>query len=386
MSRRKLPPGAQWITLPSGQRRVELVVEAGLNPKTGKRRQARRRFKTIDDAVDAYAKIHTEAASGAFVARTSLTVDQLCRDWLDGRHGLKPKTLAGYRDVLKPVRSVYGALPVRQLTKQHLVKLVAELQQGSIPRADGTARRPWTARTVNLMLFTLGQVLDDAVKQGTMARNVAELVDRLPQTKVVMQTFTATQVTRVLTAAKTDPLEHAWHLALYGLRRGEVCGLTWDAIDFGKRTLTVKIARVSVDGADTESTPKSESGGRTLPLTDELVAVLRRAKRRQNADKKVAGRAWKDSGYLVVNAIGEPLHPETLSDKWETLLRAAKVPRIRLHDARHTCGTLLHLQGVPVAVIAAWLGHADAAFTMRTYVHSQDDALKAAALALGKRR
>ncbi len=291
-----------------------------------------------------------------------------------------------HRDVLKPVRSVYGALPIRQLSKQHLVKLVAELQAGSIPRADGKPRRPWTARTVNLMLFTLGQILDDAMKQGTVARNVAELVDRLPQTKVEIKTFTAAQVTRVLTTAENDPLEHAWHLALYGLRRGEVCGLTWAAVDFRKRTLTVKSARVSVDGEATESDPKSESGGRTLPLTDELIDVLKRAKRRQTAAKKVAGQAWKDTDYLVVNAIGEPLHPETISDKWEALIRTANVPRIRLHDARHTCGTLLHLQGVPVAVIAAWLGHADAAFTMRTYVHSQEDALKDAAKALTKRR
>jgi len=61
---------------------------------------------------------------------------------------------------------------------------------------------------------------------------------------------------------------------------------------------------------------------------------------------------------------------------------AAKVPSIRLHDARHTCGTLMHLQGVPIVVVSAWLGHADPAFTMRTYVHSQNDALAAAAVIL----
>jgi integrase len=72
----------------------------------------------------------------------------------------------------------------------------------------------------------------------------------------------------------------------------------------------------------------------------------------------------------VVNELGEQLHPETVADKWETLVKRAGVRRIRFHDARHTCGTLMHLQGVPVAVIAAWLGHADPTFTMRTYVHS----------------
>jgi integrase len=72
-------------------------------------------------------------------------------------------------------------------------------------------------------------------------------------------------------------------------------------------------------------------------------------------------------------------HPDTLTDYWIDMCRTAGVPRIRLHDARHTCGTLMHLQKVPTAVIAEWLGHTDSAFTMRRYVHSQDDALRAAA-------
>ncbi|ETZ97925.1 tyrosine-type recombinase/integrase [Mycobacterium kansasii] len=58
--------------------------------------------------------------------------------------------------------------------------------------------------------------------------------------------------------------------------------------------------------------------------------------------------------------------------------------QIRLHDARHSCASIMHAPGVPIAVISAWLGHADPAFTMRTYVHAQNDALKAAAAALQK--
>ena len=65
-----------------------------------------------------------------------------------------------------------------------------------------------------------------------------------------------------------------------------------------------------------------------------------------------------------------------MSNYWRALCLAAKVPPIRLHDARHTCGTLMHLQGEPIVVVSAWLGHADPAFTTRTYVHSQNDALK----------
>jgi integrase len=84
-------------------------------------------------------------------------------------------------------------------------------------------------------------------------------------------------------------------------------------------------------------------------------------------------------GHVVVDDVGRPYHPDTLSDFWRELCGEAKVRQVRLHDARHSCASIMHAQGVPIAVISAWLGHADPAFTMRTYVHAQNDALKDAA-------
>jgi integrase len=88
----------------------------------------------------------------------------------------------------------------------------------------------------------------------------------------------------------------------------------------------------------------------------------------------------QDIGFeVVVDDAGRPYHPDTLSDFWRELCDAAEVRRIRLHDARHSCASIMHAQAIPIAVIAAWLGHADPAFTMRTYVHAQNDAFNVAA-------
>ena len=95
------------------------------------------------------------------------------------------------------------------------------------------------------------------------------------------------------------------------------------------------------------------------------------------------GEAHAESGYVAVNEAGEPYSPDSLTRMWHKLATAAGVRPIRLHDARHSCGTALHLRGVPLAVIAKWLGHADAATTVRIYAHSQDDALRAAGQSLG---
>jgi integrase len=131
-----------------------------------------------------------------------------------------------------------------------------------------------------------------------------------------------------------------------------------------------------------EDDPKSERGKRTLPLTKALSRAFRDHRKRQAVERLAVGAAYEDSGYVVVDEIGRPLHPDTLTDRFDRLVAGAGVRRIRLHDARHTCGTLMHLGGEPVAVISAWLGHSSPAFTMRTYVHSQDDALRGAAARL----
>jgi integrase len=108
------------------------------------------------------------------------------------------------------------------------------------------------------------------------------------------------------------------------------------------------------------------------------VNVRRRASARYAAERLALGSAHADSGYVAVNEAGEPYTPDTLTRMWRKLAAAAGVRPIRLHDARHSCGTALHLRGVPLAVIAKWLGHADAETTARIYAHSQHAELVAA--------
>ncbi|MEQ7127068.1 tyrosine-type recombinase/integrase [Actinopolymorpha sp. B11F2] len=159
------------------------------------------------------------------------------------------------------------------------------------------------------MLFVLRKVYEDAIRQGLALRNVAGLVDRLPEMKSEMQTYTVAEVRKLLRAARRDRLEHAWHLALHGLRRGEIAGLRWSSVDLKAGTLVVEESRVSVDGQAVASSPKSKRSTRTLPLTPELIKVLKRAKRRQRAEQLAVGRAYRESGYVAVNEIGEALHP-----------------------------------------------------------------------------
>lgn len=131
-------------------------------------------------------------------------------------------------------------------------------------------------------------------------------------------------------------------------------------------------------GKAVENDPKSAMSRRKLPLPDRLVSVLRAAKARQAAERLAAGSCYRAGEYVVSNEVGDPYHPQVLSRYWQDAVKAAGLRPIKLHAAWHTAATLMHLDGAPVAVIAAWIGRKDASLTMRLYAHSQDDALKAA--------
>ncbi|MFF0493325.1 tyrosine-type recombinase/integrase [Nocardia sp. NPDC004068] len=163
-------------------------------------------------------------------------------------------------------------------------------------------------------------------------------------------------------------------LRVYDLLPGQGCR-------FRQQYLQVQNNQVSANGVLVGGDPKSAVGS-NVALTDAIRRALERDRRIQAAERLAIGEAYGPGTHVVCDEAGNPYPPDTLTDYWERICRSAGVRRIRLHDARHTCGTLMHLQGVPTAVIAAWLGHADSAFTMRTYVHSQDDALVEAAQVL----
>jgi integrase len=383
---------AERRQLPPQIRRVELTRRAGSKPVVryqltvdtgtvdGRRKQLRRRYRTEKEARAALAEIQGQVNAGSYVQPSTLTVEQACADWLRSRQKIRPTTAAGYEYVLQPVRSELGDLAVQDLTRRHIDDLIVKLRAGSLERPGGRARKAWSARSCNYMLGALSQVLAQMVAEGRLARNVAGLVDRVPGKAREFETFTSDQVRIVLRGIADDRNRHAWHLALAGLRRGEIAGLRWDDIDLGHRTVRIGKTRVDVGGrAFDQDDPNTASAGRVLPIPDALLSELSAAKARQAAERLALGEAYGGLGYVVCNEAGEPYHPSTLSTMWQAAIKDLDVPQVRLHDARHTCATLMHLQGVPIALVAAWLGHADVSFTLRTYVHAQPEALEVAA-------
>ncbi|KXO94582.1 hypothetical protein AXK56_18250 [Tsukamurella pulmonis] len=252
----------------------------------------------------------------------------------------------------------------------------------------GRVRKPWAARSVNKMLENLSAVLDYGVERRELGRNVAEKIKKLPLTTKKMDTYTPAEIRKVLAKADGHRVGQVAYLALSGFRRGEIAGLKWENVDLDAGMLTVATSRAVVSktivaGAVEENAPKTAAGRRTLPLDDGLVAVLKEAKKRQAVERLALGEAYSADGYGVADEAGRAYFPNTIGRLWHEITDEAGVRQIRLHDARHSAATAMHLRGVPMAVIAYWIGHSDASFTQRTYAHSQDDELRKAAASLG---
>lgn len=173
-----------------------------------------------------------------------------------------------------------------------LDELIEKLRAGSLMRPNGKPRKAWSARSCNYMVGAISQVLGQLVAEGRLTRNVAALVDRVPGGARTFETFTVEQVQAVLRGIAADRNRHAWHLALAGLRRGEIAGLRWAEVDLDQRTVRIGKTRMDVGGrAVDQDEPKTASAGRVLPLPDALLAELLAARARQAAERLALGEA-----------------------------------------------------------------------------------------------
>ena len=216
-----------------------------------------------------------------------------------------------------------------------------------------------------------------AVKTDLIPVNPADKVDR-PRKNTYQASFYSESELHALFAAVTGthievPVKLA---AFYGLRRSEVMGLRWDAIDFAQGTLTIRhtVTGCSIDGKYTiiaADTTKTRSSRRTLPLVPPVRDMLLRLKAQQEQSKRLCGRSYSraDEGYVCLNELGERICPAYLSRSFSRILAQNSLRHIRFHDLRHSSATLLLAHGVPLKQIQEWLGHSDFSTTANIYAH-----------------
>ncbi|SMC60797.1 tyrosine-type recombinase/integrase [Papillibacter cinnamivorans] len=221
------------------------------------------------------------------------------------------------------------------------------------------------------------KALKYAVKIELIPTNPASKIERPRQERFVGSFYDTKEVNQLFEAAKGTNLEIPILLgAFYGLRRSEVVGLKWSAIDFENNSLVIKhtVTAFNLDGKhiiQAKDSTKNKSSMRTLPLVPAFKEKLLAMKEKQEFNRKLCGRSYSKDylDYVCVNELGVRLRPGYITTAFPKLLEDHGLRRIRFHDLRHSCASLLLANNVPMKQIQDWLGHSDFSTTANIYAH-----------------
>ena len=221
------------------------------------------------------------------------------------------------------------------------------------------------------------KAIHDAVKKKLIDKNPMELVERPTPNKFIGKYYNNDDVRKLVDAANGTRLELiVMFAAFYGLRRSEILGLQWDAFDFGSDTFTVQRTVTSsyVDGKTVlvqEDDTKNKSSHRTMPLVSPFRERMLALQAEQAMYRKLCGRSYIPdfSDYIFVNEIGNLVRPSYITGAFQLLLAKNGLKKIRFHDLRHTCASLLLANGVSLKEVQEWIGHSDIATTGNIYAH-----------------
>ena len=307
------------------------------------------------------------------VVDRELTADMLfseyLKQWLEVvKVRVKIATFCSYQDMVLNTIAPYfekKKITLRDLEARHIQQFYTE------------KLKTVSANSVIHYHAVIYQSLKYAMKTDMVPQNVAMKVDR-PRKEQYQPTFLdADEMQELFKVVKGTRLElPVLVAAFYGPRRGEALGLKWDAIDFQRGTLTIKrtVTEVRLDGKTEiieQESAKTKSSLRTLPLVGSFKDYFMEVKQAQEVNKSVCGNCYNYDydGYVFVDELGERMKPDYLTNYFPTYIQRHGIRKMRFHDLRHSCASLLLANGVPLKQIQEWLGHSDFSTTANIYAH-----------------
>ncbi|MGB7605896.1 MAG: site-specific integrase [Lutisporaceae bacterium] len=360
------------------ENRWQIVIELGYDP-SGKRQRI---FKTVEgtkkDASAAMTEMLNELNKGTYIEPSKMTLTQYLRDWLQTYAvNLSPTTVAGYTvNIENHIIPYLGHVLMQQIQSIQVQKMYEYFLRKPL-RNDKIGLSP---RSIKYIHTTLHEALSHAVRMQIIVRNVTDFVTTPKQKKYRSTAYEEEQALELLEISKGTDMEAPITLALgLGLRRGELLGLKWHDIDFKNKQVRIINNLIYANKKLEFKDPKSESGIRTLEMPEGMIAILKRHQLKQKEYRLFYGSEYQENDLVCCYEDGQPYIPGTFSTKFTRFLSRNNLPKIRLHDLRHTNASLMLQYGVPAKVASQRLGHSTIGITMDLYSHVIGDMQKDAA-------
>lgn len=298
-----------------------------------------------------------------------LMFTEFLKIWLKvAQSTVKINTYASYAEMTNKI-----IIPYFEPLKRKLIEITAnDIQTFYLVQLERVS-----ANSVIHYHAVIHRAMKYAVKTDLISSNPVDKVDRPKKNEYHGSYYSEDEIYDLFEAAKGTKLELPIVLAaFYGLRRSEVLGLKWSAIDFQQNTIIINhtLTSCKIDGKRIEiasDTTKTKSSRRTLPLIPQFKEMLLRKWELQEEYRRVCGRCYNSDylDYICVDEMGNIIKPDYLTVAFPKLLDQHGLRHIRFHDLRHTCASLLLKNGVPMKQIQEWLGHSDFSTTANIYAH-----------------
>jgi integrase len=274
----------------------------------------------------------------------------------------------------------FGAVPLDKLRPSDIEALVLAMRSKTkLATADAEPVRALSDSTIRQTYTILRAGLDGAVRDGLLARNPATLVKRPGIERREAKHLDDADVTAVLRAAEASRYHPVLVLiAATGLRKGEALALRWDRVDLDAGIVKVAATIARIDHKLVISEPKTDRSRRTVPLPAAVVAMLRKHRTEQKAERLRAGNQWTDSGLVFTTEFGGPVDPRNFLRVIESAARAARAEGVGVHTLRHSAAVGWLESGVHIKAVADLLGHSSISITGDVYGHTSDDTARSA--------
>lgn len=340
----------------------QITVEGGYDELTGKRIRA---YKTVKgskrEANSVMHRMITEMEEGKLTQRNNKTVAEWMDEWLANYlPNIEETTRIGYQTKIRCyIKPAIGDIRIKSLRTEHVQKMVNDMKD-----------RGLSPKNIRDTFNNINAAMKKAVKTRLVPYNPCEAVELPKLKKYRANVYSAETIHTVLDAAKgTDMYLPILLLVMVGLRRGELLALRWQDIDFKNSILKVRRNLVNGEKGYIIKEPKSEAGIRDIHLGSDVMQTLKAARLKYMTDAFEYGTGFQNLNFVIYQEDGSPFHPDSMTQKWRRFLESHNLPKIRLHDLRHSNATALIQAGVNPRVVQQRLGHSDVNITLNTYTH-----------------
>lgn len=328
--------------------------------------------KTRQEVADQLGEYLIKVRKGQSLPNERITVEAFLLEWLDtaAKSRLSLRTHLRYAELLKlHVIPTLGRTPVARLSANQVQVLITNLN------------KTLSARTVVQVRAVLRTALKHAIRYGLAYQNAASMADPPRVDKFTPVFLDEAQAKALLVAVNGTSLEALVTLALTtGLRMGEILGLSWQDVDLANDRLHVRRQQQVIGGKPMLTDTKTAKSDRYVDLPKIASEALERHRLRQILEEMpAAGGEWVGSGRVFCDTKGGPLLNWNVLRQFHRVCAQANLPKMRLHDLRHSCATILLANGVHPRIVMEILGHATIAMTMNVYGHAMPSVLKDAA-------